>query len=260
MKIACTWCTGVPVTVVTSVNTLLSITAPLPTMGAAESNPVRNLDKRTARRQYKQAFSEAVDRYRVYDEAQNYSEDQNSPKGNYATERPVQCFIRKRPIFPRELKSNEFDVITCSVNKRTCTIHDARMHADMCNRFMKHHEFTFDRVFDESTNNARVYSETASKLVDLTLSGSFTTCLMYGQTGSGKTYTMSALYEHAAVDLFEKVNQEKFVISVSFVEIGKLKFFFSSPNSQYSIYCLSFFLTTIYRYTPLTHYFSSFCF
>ena len=229
-------------------------------MGAAESNPVRNLDKRTARRQYKQAFSEAVDRYRVYDEAQNYSEDQNSPKGNYATERPVQCFIRKRPIFPRELKSNEFDVITCSVNKRTCTIHDARMHADMCNRFMKHHEFTFDRVFDESTNNARVYSETASKLVDLTLSGSFTTCLMYGQTGSGKTYTMSALYEHAAVDLFEKVNQEKFVISVSFVEIGKLKFFFSSPNSQYSIYCLSFFLTTIYRYTPLTHYFSSFCF
>ena len=33
-------------------------------MGAAESNPVRNLDKRTARRQYSKDFSYAVERYR----------------------------------------------------------------------------------------------------------------------------------------------------------------------------------------------------
>jgi kinesin family protein 2/24 len=94
------------------------------------------------------------------------------------------------------------------------------MKMDMRNRMMTHHEFNFDRVFDDDATNEQVYNETASKLVDLVLTGSFTTCLMYGQTGSGKTYTMSALYEHAATNLFLKIDQTKYAVSMSFVEIA----------------------------------------
>ena len=51
----------------------------------------------------------------------------------------MQCFIRKRPIFPREIKGNEFDVISCGPSQKTCTVHDARMKADMRNRTMTHY-------------------------------------------------------------------------------------------------------------------------
>ena len=126
-------------------------------MGAAESNPVRNLDKRTARRQYRAAFSSAVSRYRVDDEAHHNSSNHGEQPTVIDDNRPVQCFIRKRPIFQRELKAFEFDVVTCGANRRRCTIHDARMKADMRNRLMTHHEFTFDRVFDENTTNGPTY-------------------------------------------------------------------------------------------------------
>ena len=202
-------------------------------MGAAESNPVRNLDKRTARRQYSKDFSYAVERYRK-DQSAHFHTNLKSPdtlpnKTNESSttseeeqqnQRPVQCFIRKRPIFPREIKGNEFDVISCGPSQKTCTVHDARMKADMRNRTMTHYEFSFDRVFDDDATNEEVFDASAAKLVDLMLAGTFTTCLMYGQTGSGKTYTMSALYEHAAVDLFSKIDINQFVVSVSFVEIA----------------------------------------
>jgi len=190
-------------------------------MGQTESNPVRNLDKRTARRQYRTAFSNAVTRYRA-DDLHHYNTVPQDATAQEPTDesRPVQCFIRKRPIFPRELKAREFDVVSCGANRRRCTVHDARMKMDMRNRMMTHHEFNFDRVFDDDATNEQVYNETASKLVDLVLTGSFTTCLMYGQTGSGKTYTMSALYEHAATNLFLKIDQTKYAVSMSFVEIA----------------------------------------
>ena len=191
------------------------------TMGAAESNPVRNLDKRTARRQYKEAFSRAIGGYRAA-ALQRYEEhgDHEDVLGSAA--RPVQVFIRKRPIFPRELKASEFDVVSCGPDGRSCTVHDARMHADMRRRFVVHHEFRFDRVFNARATNALVFQEAADSLVDAAIEGNFTTCMMYGQTGSGKTYTMSALYEQASVALFQRLQQQQqeYTVSVSFVEIA----------------------------------------
>jgi kinesin family member 2/24 len=134
----------------------------------------------------------------------------------------VRVFIRKRPIFPRERKASEFDVVSCGADGRSCTVHDARMRADMRRRFLVHHEFRFDRVFDARATNADVFAEAADALVDAAIAGSFTTCMMYGQTGSGKTYTMSALYEQASVALFQRLQQQQqqHAVSVSFVEIA----------------------------------------
>lgn len=167
------------------------------------------MDKRTARRTYHQEFSEAVQRYRssaaVRDQHTALSPlctvDDDSDFGGR-----IRVCVRKRPIHREEIKALEFDVITCAHGGKLVAVHDARMHSDMRHMLMHHHEFDFDRVFSEGEGNEAVYADVAAPLVAETAKGGYATCLMYGQTGSGKTYTMSSIYERAAVDLFEKLS------------------------------------------------------
>ena len=173
-------------------------------MGASESNPVRNLDKRTARRTYRDDFKGAIKRYRtsarVADQWAYLGEEELGE--NEWTDGALRVCVRKRPIFRPEIQGKEFDVLTVMHNK-LITVHDARMHADMRRQLMNHHEFIFDHVFNAKADNDEVYRNTAGPLVNVALNGGFATCLMYGQTGSGKTYTMTSIYERASFDLFE---------------------------------------------------------
>jgi len=179
-------------------------------MGNAESAIIRNVDKRTSRREHRDIFEAAAKRFRS---APFAAPSQPADAGAFS--RKVRVCIRKRPIFPHEMQQGEFDVVTCL--PRRVVVHDARMHPDMIHMFMNHHDFVFDEAFDESADNTSVYTGTVQQLVQAALQGEDGTVMMYGQTGSGKTYTMTAIYQLVARDLFAEVGNRE--VSVCFIEL-----------------------------------------
>jgi kinesin family protein 2/24 len=161
-------------------------------MGNSESaNPIRNLDKRTARREYREDFLTAINRFRkqyvlLKQSTSHKNEDNNILKT--WDDNNIRVFARKRPIFTHEIENNEYDVVTC-INSNI-VIHDCRMHTDMKRQFINHHEFQFDGVFSEKASNQSVYEATTKPLVEIACEGGFSTALVYGQTGSGKVISV----------------------------------------------------------------------
>lgn len=205
-------------------------------MGNSESQPVRNMDKRTARREYRAQFEAGCNAYReehadeLCDETTDWSSEPIVVSGH--SKRKIHVFARKRPIFQHEIDDGEFDCVTCLKGGIT-TVHDARMRNDMINQFMKHNEFKFHHSFSELDSNTTVYRGVASPLAQhAVLNGGHSTCMVYGQTGSGKTYTMTSVYEQACKEIFELVDEKKAAaeedgknvpqisVSVSFIEVA----------------------------------------
>jgi kinesin family protein 2/24 len=156
-------------------------------MGNSESsNPIRNMDKRTARREYKEDFGRAVQRYRKQFIQRREAVGGASFKftSDSWEDNQIRVFARKRPIFQHEIDDGEYDVVTC--HQKTIIVHDCRMHTDMKRQFINHHEFQFDYAFGETSSNQNVYEFTAKPLVQIACEGGFSTAMVYGQTGSGK--------------------------------------------------------------------------
>ena len=153
-------------------------------MGASESgNPIRNMDKRTARREYAEDFKRGIQQYRAL---QKYRENLNgvvsdaevvAEEANVWEDGDLKVFVRKRPIFKREIDLGEFDVVTC-FNDRNIVIHDARMHTDMKKQFLNHHKFQFDHVFNDRIDNLSVYTITTAPLVKIASEGGYATCFV----------------------------------------------------------------------------------
>lgn len=194
-------------------------------MGNSESsNPIRNMDKRTARREYKEDFIRGIENYKNKLAVQRGNQIQDTNRLQRWQDGDIKVFVRKRPIFNHELANGEFDVISCISNH--VIIHDARMHSDMKRQILNHHEFEFDYVFSDQVNNSTVYQQSARPLVEIACKGGFATAMVYGQTGSGKTFTMTSIYSQAAEDIFQTLHSdvERFsqqpTVSLSFIEIA----------------------------------------
>ena len=158
-------------------------------MGNEQStNPIRNMDKRTARREYGESFKNAIQNYRqrILFNVDNQVEYDEEDEGEWEVG-AIRVCVRKRPIFKPELMNHEFDVITC-VDGRGIVVHDARMGKDMKKMILNHHSFTFDRIFNEKCGNEEVYEQTVAPLTKISIEGGFATCLMYGQSKSDYVY------------------------------------------------------------------------
>lgn len=98
----------------------------------------------------------------------------------------------------------------------------------------KSESFTFNNVFDCSSNQEQIYEESVKKMLEKLFSGYNITILAYGQTGSGKTYTMGTNFTgdqdesmgvipRATHDIFEKVKEleesQKTTLKCSFIEL-----------------------------------------
>lgn len=148
-------------------------------MGNSESNPVKNIDKRTARREYHEDFKRAISTYRSHVAADL---DMHPPtKCSVSKAGDISVCVRKRPINKKEVENCEFDVIAVLPDQRTLVIHDARMGSDMKTQYIEHYPFSFNQTFSEYDGNDTVYSRTAASLIDIAIAGRLGTCMMYGQ-------------------------------------------------------------------------------
>jgi hypothetical protein len=176
---------------------------------------LRNQDKRTSRIENRDSFQREIIEYRTKVPTElGITEAEGEEAQAHVG---IMVCVRKRPLFPHEHESGDYDATT--VNGRMMIVHDGRMKPDMVHMEMKHHAFSFPRVFDEHTSNEAVYAKTASPLVRHAAQGGTATVFMFGQTGSGKTYTMSAIHELAVQELFSKLDESETVV-VSYVELA----------------------------------------
>ena len=178
-------------------------------MGNEASNPIRNMDKRTARREYREPFTRAIEDFQrengvLSDAGGNHGQSKDVLRFD-ENGKNITVVVRKRPIFPHEVDGSEFDVVSC-LKGRTAVIHDTRMHADMRRMLITNNAFAFDGVFNERASNEMVYQSACKPQVREAVRGGYATVCVYGQTGSGKSFTMTSFYEKAAHEIFKELD------------------------------------------------------
>eukprot|EP01138_Halocafeteria_seosinensis_P007788 gb/GECG01007957.1/.p1 GENE.gb/GECG01007957.1/~~gb/GECG01007957.1/.p1 ORF type:complete len:733 (+),score=141.76 gb/GECG01007957.1/:1-2199(+) len=129
---------------------------------------------------------------------------------------------RKRPINEREIRSKDYDSVTC-MNPRV-VVHHPKYKVDGITKYLETQAFEFDHAFDENSTNEQIYNYTVLPLVAHVFQRGYGTCFAYGQTGSGKTYTMVGVQQLIAQDLFRMLEKEEyagkgFTVHVAMFEI-----------------------------------------
>ena len=109
--------------------------------------------------------------------------------------------VRKRPIWPTEVKAGEFDSLTVSGERSQCVLHDTRLDRDH-KTFTDHREFAQDNFFSEAATNPEVFEQEVRPLLEKVLSGGRATFVAFGQTGTGKTHTVHGVEEELARAIF----------------------------------------------------------
>jgi len=128
--------------------------------------------------------------------------------------------VRKRPVSEKEREKLEHDSVSCSQNK--VWIHSARLKVDGITKYLTNHSFQLDHAFGEDSTTEQIYLATTLPLVDHVVNNQGrATVFCYGQTGSGKTYTMNAIQQILAYDLYGQLAEigDEYEIMVAFFEL-----------------------------------------
>ncbi|XP_042355928.1 kinesin family member 4 [Plectropomus leopardus] len=135
---------------------------------------------------------------------------------------PVRVALRCRPLVPKEINEGCQCCLTFVPGEPQVIVGTEKA-------------FTYDYVFDPTTEQEEVFNTTVSPLLSGLFKGYHATVLAYGQTGSGKTYSMGGTYTSAQENdptvgviprvirmIFEEREKKtdcEFCLAVSYLEI-----------------------------------------
>jgi len=199
-----------------------------------EADGRRNLDKRTARLRFADAFKADIMQHRQRLAYLNNGTNHSDKLGSHIQDRGmngVSIIVRKRPIFDYELDRGDYDVVSIDNTNESshdvCIVHNGVMHADMKRMLMKPTSYPVTAAFDEHCSDDDIYRHVASPLVLDAANEGVATILMYGQTGCGKSHTMSGIETRTAHGLFQAIDSNfsdknqsaRPIITMQFVEL-----------------------------------------
>jgi hypothetical protein len=143
-------------------------------------------------------------------------------------EESVKVVVRCRPLLPDEVAANYTRVVSMDSTRGEVSMLAREGRAADTER-----RFTFDAVYDWTSEQKQLYDGTFRPIVEAVLQGYNGTVFAYGQTGSGKTYTMTGergdpqkqgLIPNSFDHIFSHISQthdEQYLVRVSYLEIYK---------------------------------------
>jgi kinesin family protein 2/24 len=179
----------------------------------------RNLDKRSARLKYGQAFASDIAQNQAAKKCPMHRVGENLHRRG--ARNGVSVFIRKRPIFDFEVERGDFDVVFTEGrhDHDAVVVHSCNIYADMRKLLVKPTAFPCSAAFDETCTNDMLYMAVGKPMVKLAANGGLATILTFGQTGSGKTHTITGIEERVARDLFRMVSLQSQQVTIQFIEL-----------------------------------------
>uniref|UniRef100_A0A7S4RRJ6 Kinesin motor domain-containing protein n=1 Tax=Alexandrium monilatum TaxID=311494 RepID=A0A7S4RRJ6_9DINO len=209
-----------------------SATSVRPKLGVAAgtgdpSVAARAIDKNSLRLRNGSIFVDALARWRGV-----YGHLPSAPQRRLL---PGTCsvYVRKRPMFERDSRRCDFDVLTVvgsaaeggaegTAMGQEIVHHTCMFDRSLVTPLVMHTQFPFDGVFDADASNEGVYNVVGRPLLENALEGNLATLFVFGQTGSGKTYTMRHIERMAAEELFGRLDEGS-QVSLTYFELAGRK-------------------------------------
>ncbi|KAI9334349.1 P-loop containing nucleoside triphosphate hydrolase protein [Zopfochytrium polystomum] len=124
-------------------------------------------------------------------------------------DRDIIVCVRARPLLPHELATGHYASVVVPSSTETETpswsskvqLHSIEQKIDGRPSLLTK-AFDVDRAFGPDVSNDAIYEAVARPLISLAVGGGVGSLFAYGQTGSGKTFTMTAMEQFIARDLF----------------------------------------------------------
>ncbi|GJQ10929.1 hypothetical protein GpartN1_g2720.t1 [Galdieria partita] len=154
-------------------------------------------------------------------EGRSSSSPVNIDHTNISKTDTLKVYIRVRPLNVREREL----VKTTNLSWQICGNQITQCHGG---KPLSYCSYAFDRIFTPEDNNAVVFEEAASSVVDSVVDGYNGTIFAYGQTSSGKTHTMLGTSEDRGIiplsiyqvfERLDKIDEREFLLRVSYIEI-----------------------------------------
>ena len=128
----------------------------------------------------------------------------------------VRVFARVRRILDEERKKDQCIVCVGYILRRNAVEVKAKDFSRKREVHTVTKQFPFERVFDQNSTTADVFSA-CEDVIDSLFAGGRSCILAYGQTGSGKTYTMQGLLERSVAAVSRRLSGDG--LSVECVEV-----------------------------------------